>query len=116
VGSHCLTILTNQAPENTNFGDPLTVYLDQDCVNIDRLVCRHRNPGDHFKPLGSHGGKKLKDFLIDRKIPLKQRDALWVIEDDQSIIWVCGIEISDHVKISIQTKSVLELKWSTTNF
>lgn len=40
------------------------------------LVLRFRRPGDVFRPKGAGGGKKLKAFLIDAKVPLEMRDDL----------------------------------------
>jgi tRNA(Ile)-lysidine synthase len=45
------------------------------------LQLRTRAPGDRFRPERSRGGKKLKAWLIDRKIPRERRDALVVLAD-----------------------------------
>ena len=40
------------------------------------LAVRSRRPGDVFRPLGMHGrGRKLQDFLVDRKIARADRDS-----------------------------------------
>jgi tRNA(Ile)-lysidine synthase len=43
------------------------------------LVLRTRRPGDRFRPEGGRGTKKLKSWLIDRKVPREERDALLVL-------------------------------------
>lgn len=59
------------------------------------LRVRRRLPGDRFAPLGLGGGKKLKDFLIDRKIPRPERDRIpLVLDGGGEILWVAGVEIS----------------------
>ncbi len=43
------------------------------------LALRTRRPGDRFRPEGGAGTKKLKSWLIDRKVPREERDALVVL-------------------------------------
>jgi tRNA(Ile)-lysidine synthase len=53
------------------------------------LWWRGRKPGDRFRPAGGRGAKKLKAWLIDRKVPLEVRDALRVLADDAGwVLWV----------------------------
>lgn len=40
---------------------------------------RTRRPGDRFRPEGGRGSKKLKCWLIDRKVPREVRDGLLVV-------------------------------------
>lgn len=54
------------------------------------FVVRNRRPGDRL------GHKKLKDFLIDRKIPAEVRDRLPVVVWNGRIVWVATAESSDH--------------------
>jgi tRNA(Ile)-lysidine synthase len=43
------------------------------------LELRRRRPGDRFDPDGGVGSKKLKAWLIDRKIPRERRGGLWLV-------------------------------------
>jgi len=43
------------------------------------LALRSRRPGDRFRPEGGRGSKKLKRWLIDRKVPRERRDGLVVL-------------------------------------
>ena len=45
------------------------------------------------------GTKKLKSFLIDKKVPQRKRDTLPVLADDNEVYVIAGVEISDKVKI-----------------
>jgi tRNA(Ile)-lysidine synthase len=56
------------------------------------LIVRGRKPGDMFSPSGMDGRKrKLKDFLIDSKIPLAERDNIPLVVDSAGILWIAGV-------------------------
>jgi len=50
------------------------------------LQLRGRRPGDRFRPSGGRGSKKLKAWLIDRKVPLEQRDGLLVLAGGSAVL------------------------------
>ena len=49
------------------------------------------------------GHQKLSDFFINNKIDQFQKERQLVVTSDDDIIWVCGLRISDKVKITDQT-------------
>ena len=84
-----------------------------DCDKIKgSLFIRSRQSGDRFKPLGMKNNKKLKDYFIDRKVDRLKRDEIGLICDDEKIIYVLGMDISEDVKVDENTlnKLVLEVK------
>lgn len=48
--------------------------------------------------------------MTDKKIPLRLRENLLVIADENDILLIIGVEISDKIKIDENTKYVLEVK------
>ena len=51
---------------------------------------RTRRPGDRFKPKGMGGhSRKLKDWMIDRKIPRYLRDCVPLVTVDGAIVAIC---------------------------
>jgi tRNA(Ile)-lysidine synthase len=59
------------------------------------LTIRTRREGDRMSLKGMSGTKKVKDIFIDHKIPLHERDAWPVIEDqDGFILWLPGLKKS----------------------
>ncbi len=50
------------------------------------LVLRTRRPGDRFRPDGGAGGKKLKAWLIDRKISRERRDRLLLLAHGATVL------------------------------
>ena len=76
------------------------------------LAVRSRRPGDRFKPMGMGGrGRKLQDFLVDRKIARADRDALpLVVDRDDRIIWVVGQSVAEDFRVTGPGKGVILLK------
>ena len=64
------------------------------------FVVRNRRNGDRFHPLGLAQPKKLKDFLIDRKIPAERRDRLPLLVWNGEIVWIAGVEVSERFKVT----------------
>lgn len=58
------------------------------------LVIRKRRPGDVFSPSGMKGTKKLKDFFVDEKIPLSQRDKYLLLASGKRVFWILGLRKS----------------------
>jgi tRNA(Ile)-lysidine synthase len=65
-----------------------------------RFLVRNRKPGDRFQPLGLTSPKKLKDFLIDRKIAAETRDTIPLLVWNGEIVWVAGVEVSERFKVA----------------
>ena len=71
---------------------------------------RFRKEGDTFKPFGS-GTKKLKEYLIDKKIPARYRDAVPLICIGSRVLAVAGIQISDDIKITEKTRNIMKFSY-----
>ena len=62
------------------------------------------------KLIGSGGRKKLKDFLIDRKVPRDQRN-MPILFSGSDALFIPGYGISDKVKVDENTKRVLRVTY-----
>ena len=80
-------------------------YLDFDKL-IFPLTLRKWKNGDSLKPFGMRGIKKVSDLLIDAKIPLHEKENVWVLESNNEICWVVGIRSSEKFKVTDKTKRV----------
>lgn len=74
-------------------------------------VIRYRRRGDEFRAFGG-GNKKLKEYLIDKKIPLRTRDKLPLLCYNEKVLAIFGVEIADEVKITQKTVNAFELKYT----
>ncbi|MCS6824311.1 MAG: tRNA lysidine(34) synthetase TilS [Cytophagaceae bacterium] len=84
--------------------------LDRDKLNFP-LILRPWKKGDYFYPLGMKGKKKISDFLIDLRMPLSEKNSVYVLESGGDIAWVVGLRIDERFKISDSTKTCYMLKW-----
>jgi tRNA(Ile)-lysidine synthase len=57
------------------------------------LAIRTRRPGDRFTPDGGRGTRKLKSWLIDRKVPREQRDALVLVASGATILAIPELSV-----------------------
>ena len=92
-----------QIPEKT-----YTKWFDYDKIKSS-LEIRHRKPGDFLTVTEAGGKKKLKDYMIDCKIPREERENLTLLADAGHILWIVGYRISQYYKVTSQTKTVLKV-------
>ncbi len=86
----------------------LTEFFDFEKLLLP-LEIRYYKGGERFQPLGIGSPKKLKDFFINSKIPLrKRREIPLLVDSSGEIVWVVGHRISEKVKISKESKNYLK--------
>lgn len=66
---------------------------------------RNRRTGDRLHPLGGEGRRRLKEILIDRRIPRRRRDRLPLLIVDGRIAWVPGVTIDHGFRLGDGMKS-----------
>jgi tRNA(Ile)-lysidine synthase len=97
----------HDAPAYAIPDDSARVAFDADLLPGE-LVVRPRRQGDRFTPFGS-AERKLKDFLIDAKVPRWERHRVPVIEAAGEIVWVGGLRRGAAAPVVSRTRRVLEL-------
>lgn len=73
------------------------------------LTLRKWKTGDKFKPLGLNGFKKLSDYFKDIKLSLFEKEATWILENKEHIIWVVGHRMDDRCKVVNGTERMMKL-------
>ncbi len=87
-------------------GEKAAVF-DADAIS-GPLAVRPLRPGDRIRPFGSAGEKKVKEVLIDRKVP---RDSRWghpaVCDASGEIVWIPGVVRSSIAPVGPKTRRAL---------
>lgn len=91
------------------FAHVAEAFFDGDAAG-DVLALRPRRAGDRFRPLGIDGSKKLQDYLVDSKVPRRERPRVPIIEANGRIVWVVGHRIDDRFKVTEQTQRALRIQ------
>lgn len=86
------------------------VFVDFERTGLPLWV-RSRRPGDRFHPLGAPGSKRLKQFLIEQKVPGHLRDRTPLVTTGEGeIVWVVGHRIGEHFRLEDWSGPVLHLR------
>ena len=87
-----------KACKGVDLKKPGVNYLNLD-FNSD-LILRTRRAGDVFSPFGLRSGKmKLKDYLINKKIPRQERENLVLLANNDEILCILGVQISQKAAV-----------------
>ena len=73
----------------------------------DEMVRAHEAmsvPGDRIRPLGCRYERRLKEVLIDRKVPRPERDRLPLLCVGDRVVWVPGITVDDDYRLSTESR------------
>lgn len=89
---------------------PYTKWMDYDKIK-EGFCIRTRRSGDVF--IGDSQGhrKKLKQYMIDEKIPVSKRDEMWLLAQDNTVLWLIGGRMSEHIKVTANTKNIIEITY-----
>uniref|UniRef100_UPI004055A1B6 tRNA lysidine(34) synthetase TilS n=1 Tax=Agathobacter sp. TaxID=2021311 RepID=UPI004055A1B6 len=88
-----------------------TKWLDYDKIKQGFCI-RTRQSGDYFISDGAGHKKKLKQYFIDEKIPANMRSTMWLLAQESLVIWLVGGRISEHAKVTKDTKIILKIDYN----
>lgn len=76
---------------------------------------RMRKEGDVIEKFGG-GTKKLKSYLVDKKIPARLRDFLPVLAVGSDVLAVAGVDISEQLRVTQDTQNFGTIKYDLENW
>ncbi len=101
-------IIKKVKKENVFQSDENTLFIDGEKLPKG-VVWRFRQEGDKFCKFGG-GMKKLKCFLIDKKVPARLRDFIPVLASEDEVFVVAGMEISEKIKVTEDSNKIYMIK------
>jgi len=104
-----LFILKEVEPARGFVEDPLRELIDRDRIKEPFLI-RNWRPGDRLRPLGMAGTKKIQDLFVDSRVPQEERARAPLLCDQQGIVWVVGLRLSEDYKVTDKTKRALLIR------
>ncbi|MDE7130464.1 MAG: tRNA lysidine(34) synthetase TilS, partial [Lachnospiraceae bacterium] len=86
-----------------------TKWFDYDKITTSVLL-RTRRQGDYLTIDTALHSKSVKQYMINEKIPKRQRDSMYVLADGAHVLWVPGYRISQGYKVDESTKRILQVQ------
>lgn len=104
-------IITGRIISRADFSprrDPSTAYFDFDRLRKYRCIkLRHPRVGDRIQPWGMKGKRLLSDIFTDMHASRKERLEAWVLEADDTILWLVGIRAANVAAVTDSTAHIL---------
>ena len=96
--------------------DPSREAFFKEEVNVtQKLFTRTRQSGDTFRPMGAPGSKKVKNWMIDRKIDPALRNSIpLILNSAGEIVWIPGFPPAESHHIYGGEKMVIHLTYGRT--
>ena len=96
---------------NVSFSkNPMIVDLDAASICFP-LTLRRVAEGDRFTPLGMRGTQLVSDFLTNlKRNRFEKRNQLVLLDATGTILWVLGLRINNHFKLTPQSSSCLQIE------
>jgi tRNA(Ile)-lysidine synthase len=96
-------------PEVENLREDMwNAHFDADSLS-GSLSIRPRTSTDRFHPQGMPSNLRLKDWMINVKIPRAVRDRLPLIVSGDQIVWVAGFRVGQPFIVREDSKRIIKL-------
>ncbi len=104
-------VIYKSSIEEADFTENLyTKWLDYDILSGSLLI-RSRKQSDYMVIDSLGNRKKIKDMLINLKVPSEKRDNILMLAKDSEVFWIIGYRISESCKVGQQTKNIVKIEY-----
>ena len=119
------TIVINSVTESTNF--PLNfsfcnisnisnqnkniIFVEESKLQFP-LTIRKWNEGDFFYPAGMQGKKKVSKYFKDEKFSQFQKEATWILESNDQIVWIIGHRADERFKPDNTNQNIIQITYN----
>lgn len=86
-----------------------TKWFDYDKIK-NSMQLRTKREKDFMVISADGKRKRLKNYLIDEKVPRSEREHVLLLVDSAHVVWAIGYRISEDVKVTEHTKKILEIQ------
>lgn len=87
-----------------------TIFVDYDLLKFP-LKLRKWQHGDAFYPFGMKGKKKISKFFKDEKIPLQEKNKIWLLSSGNEVVWIVGRRADERFKVTTKTNTILKIHY-----
>ncbi|MCR5862744.1 tRNA lysidine(34) synthetase TilS [Flavobacterium sp. J372] len=109
--SEPVNLVLSQAETVDNPAGKNIFYADAKALKFPLFV-RKWEEGDSFYPLGMNGQKKkLSKYFKDEKLPLHEKEAVWLLTSGDDIVWIIGHRADHRFRVTTDTKEILKIEW-----
>jgi tRNA(Ile)-lysidine synthase len=82
------------------------IAIPSDC----ELMVRSRQPGERIQPLGMESGTKIKEVMINRKIPASARNRWPIIATHSHPVWIVGHVLDERARVHDDNEWIVHLR------
>ncbi len=98
--------------EKISFQNKNCIYVKKSLIAGKTITIRNRKQNDQISL--KCGEKKIKNLMIDEKIPVFLRDEIPILLIDNEIVWVCGVRDNPRFRAT-QTDDYIKITYSKEN-
>jgi tRNA(Ile)-lysidine synthase len=111
VHGEAITLRASKVPAKGFVIEPSTRVASLDLAKLQfPLTLRKWKQGDYFFPFGMKGKKKVSKFFKDEKIPISEKERIWILLSGEQVVWVVGYRIDNRFRVADSTESVYRLE------